>query len=275
MTDVGGTVRPMSGWQDPTGIVVFGERALATRVLGALSNHDAVFQHDAPGPDRARGAAVVIACMDRGSRAAWAELERTRRRILPGRFVVVATLAGESVTFLAGLPQLLRCTVWDDQLPAGLFRRLEAMQEHLLCRVARWITGAPDTSAVMRGVIRQVWGAQVPPTSVGRLAKLAGVGGSTLRHHVQMRFGGKTTPKQLIDWGLVVHASQLCQDRSVSNVGFRLGVHPRTLQRASVRTLGVGLRRIGQGGSAWLECRFAEWVSSRTGLCFPLRGTLP
>lgn len=69
-------------------------------------------------------------------------------------------------------------------------------------------------------------------------------------------------PKVALDWAILGRGVlSLEAGEGLESTSFRLGVHPRRLQRMSMRLAEVDLPTLTRRGSAWLAREFAEWLA--------------
>ena len=199
----------------------------------------------------------------RPEEAAW--LSSLRLRLPHAPLVLVTPLAAAPWRALPALHAGGPPVVWAQEVLIGLAPTLgEEMGRDALRRIAGLLRGAAVRRPVVAGALHRVVRASPPIGQVRHLAKSLNVARETLYGHWAAAFGSGLTPKELLEWVVLLRALSSGETTPI-RMGAVVGVDARTLERLCRRRLGVTLAKAREDGIAPVASAFGERVSRLLG----------
>lgn len=194
---------------------------------------------------------------------AWLSSLRLRRPHAP--LVLVTPLVPVSLRVIpaphAGTPPV----VWAQEVLIGLVPTLsEEVGRDAVRRIAGLLLSAAEGTPVVARALNRMVQASPPINRVCHLANSLNVARETLYDHWAATFGSGVTPKEFLEWVLLLRALSSGETKPI-RMAAAIGVDVRTLERLCRRRLGVSLAKAREDGIAPTASAFGEHVSRLLG----------
>lgn len=186
---------------------------------------------------------VARAVMDELS---WVAGLQRRRPDVP--VLLAAELSTSVASGLASFRGTLPEVVWAPEVPSRLRAAVsQTAARDIVATVLNELRDAVPMTPLVDQALRKAAKAWPPFASVGLLASALHVARGTLYEHWANAFGAGLTPKDMLEWVLLLRAISL-PERTSDRVAATVGVDRRTLERMCQRRIGMRLaaaRRLG------------------------------
>jgi hypothetical protein len=155
------------------------------------------------------------------------------------QLVLVADLSTDAVRRVMGSDHGQLRVVWWEEVDRVLPGLLDELLGDPLAALCASLLGRHSLSPVLQRAVKEACLSPTPPPSVQKLSERTKVPPRTLYDHWQAELAG-CLPKDLVSWAVLLRAVAMPGRRWV-DVAVKLDVHPRTLERLSVRMSGLPL----------------------------------
>lgn len=180
-----------------------------------------------------------VACLRRldGHDMTW--LTALSRRFAHAPVVVVTPLCPDAVAAMATLPGGAPPFVWAENVAVRLAQAVpEQVERDPVQQLVTIVRADLPMSPVVHSALRRLMKARPPVTGVRVLAEALAVPRETLYAHWRAAFGGGLTPKEFMEWVLILRALS-SGGRTTVRMAAEVGVDKRTLERICGRRLGL------------------------------------
>lgn len=194
---------------------------------------------------------------------AWLWSLRLRRPQAP--LVLVTPLVPASLRVIPALHAGGPPVVWAQEVLIGLAPTLsEEVGRDAVRRIAGLLRGAAAGTPVVARALSRMVSASPPINRVRHLARSLNVARRTLYDHWAAMFGSGVTPKEFLEWVLLLRALSSGETKPI-RMAVAIGVDARTLERLCRRRLGVSLAEAREDGVAPAASAFGKRVSRLLG----------
>lgn len=169
-------------------------------------------------------------------------LEAVSQCVAKDRVLIIAPLTADVARTLmaAGTPP--EQVVWTEEVTDQLADRLRAIGlSDPLVSLELVLSGPDGLPPILVTALRRLVEGCPPPTTIVGLAEAIGVKERTLRYHWRKGLAD-VTPKSVLDWVVLVRATQRAERAGWRRSASWLGVHERTLERIATRCMDSDVR---------------------------------
>lgn len=239
-----------------------GARREVERTLGvpcAITRRRWVFEEFVAGC----GCGVVVLADVAESHVEW--LDHLAHQYPQWPVIIVVPLSANTARLLAEAPTKHRRIVWLDEVTTRLPAVLDDLSalDPVQTVLAELSQSLADHPLVAR-TLAVVASAQRPFAKVADLAMAMNVPENTLRSSWNQATGGDLALKEVLEWTLLLRALS-ARDLGASRMAYRVGVHPRTLERIVRRRLSTTLGRLRRQRTSFIVEAFKDRVWESVG----------
>jgi hypothetical protein len=263
VADIRGTDLIQSAAHDGMAMItVFAQpRALVSRLRRHLVGRDfATVDHEVEFERSVREALVGVVAVGKLDAGTVRWLCQSHPADSLAQFVLVADLSPCAVRAVLGADHDHLRVVWWEEVDGMLPEVLDDVSGDPLAALCASLLGRHDLSPVLQRVVREACLSPTPPPTVQELSERTEVRPRTLYDHWQTELPG-CLPKDLLSWAVLLRALTAGGHRRWTDVASKLAVHPRTLERLSLRVVGVPLAvAASDGRTVWRA--FQRWAGT-------------